>query len=87
MGSLVLQLSPCWQWIPLHTKCNEALSVGSANPHSMWTRQMPDKYTFNVCWQWIPLHTKCNEALSVGSANPHSMWTRQMPDKYTFNVL
>ena len=48
MGILGFWLSPCWQWIPLHTKCNEVLFVGSAISRSIWARQIPDKYTFHV---------------------------------------
>ena len=41
MGILGLWLSPCWQWIPLHAKCNEVLFVGSAISRSIWARQIP----------------------------------------------
>ena len=48
LGILGFWLSPGWQWIPLHTKCNEVLFVGSAISRSIWARQIPDKYTFHV---------------------------------------
>jgi len=48
MGILGFWLSPCWQWIPLHTKCNEVLFVGSAISRSIWAMQIPDKNTFHA---------------------------------------
>ena len=48
MSILDFWLLPCWQWIPLHTKCNEVLFVGSAISRSIWARQITDKYTFHV---------------------------------------
>ena len=41
MGILVFWLSPCLQWIPLHTKCNKVLFVGSAISRSIWAKQIP----------------------------------------------
>ena len=37
-------LLPCWQWIPLQTKCNEVLFVGSAISRSTRTAALQEDY-------------------------------------------
>jgi len=51
ISNLVLWLSPCWWWIPLHTKCSWVLSVGSEKPCSRCARWIPNRYTFNVLYE------------------------------------
>ena len=55
IGSLVLWLSPCWQRMSLHTKCNVALLQGQVN---LTLYELVDRYTFSVfyetCWDaWV----------------------------------
>ena len=61
IDSLVLSLSPCWWWMPLHAKCNVALSVGSGKPCSMGASLMLDRYTYSVLYEtcWDTWAQKC----------------------------